>query len=352
MHVSALSHHAIRTLVTPILCYCSEVWGPALLGQVGTGPALVSKLQNNVISRVQYLFLRTIACHVRKSTSRLLLSREFGAQPLVCTRLRAAVDMWNRVVDLDGSSLLARAMRENLQLAGSFGNGALWCVQLERVLIYLQSHSQQLEDVVQRMRNFQSLNTKIVLNAFEECLYQQWQGCPDNPRDAASGCGVFCTYERWFAACSYDGMRMWSARPAAWCPKYVSRTAGLNMEHVGSLTRFRLGAHDLRVCSGRWQRPPIPRDERVCLRPGCHSGQVEDEFHMIFECPFYAPVREHFAMLFEPFGGSSQTWTNITSCHPAGPDMATFMQQRPALVAAFVHCCYLMRCQPDTDPES
>jgi hypothetical protein len=36
-----------RTLVTPILCYCSEVWVPALLGQVGTGPALVSKLQNN-----------------------------------------------------------------------------------------------------------------------------------------------------------------------------------------------------------------------------------------------------------------------------------------------------------------
>ena len=32
--------------------------------------------------------------------------------------------------------------------------------------------------------------------------------------------------------------------------------------------------------------------------------------------------------------------------------MATFMQQPPALVAAFVHCCYLMRCQPDADPES
>jgi hypothetical protein len=25
------------------------------------------------------------------------------------------------------------------------------------------------------------------------------------------------------------------------------------------------------------------------------------------------------------------------------------MQQEPALVAAFVHCCYLMRCHPDAD---
>jgi hypothetical protein len=32
--------------------------------------------------------------------------------------------------------------------------------------------------------------------------------------------------------------------------------------------------------------------------------------------------------------------------------MLTFMQQEPALVAAFVHCCYLMRCHPDADPES
>jgi hypothetical protein len=73
---------------------------------------------------------------------------------------------------------------------------------------------------------------------------------------------------------------------------------------------------------------------------------------MIFECPFYAPVRERFSMLYEAFGGSAQTWSSIACCHPAGPDMVTFMQQPPALVAAFVHCCYLMRCHPDIDPES
>ncbi|KAF6258876.1 hypothetical protein COO60DRAFT_1516556, partial [Scenedesmus sp. NREL 46B-D3] len=30
----------------------------------------------------------------------------------------------------------------------------------------------------------------------------------------------------------------------------------------------------------------------------------------------------------------------------------TFMRQQPALVAAFVHCCYLVRCHPEADPES
>ena len=106
-----------NTLVSPILCYCSEVWGPALLRQPGSGAALVGKLQDNVISRVQYLFLRTIAGRVRKSTCRMLLSREFGAQPLVCTWLRAALAMWNRAVELGDASLLGRAMRENLRLS-------------------------------------------------------------------------------------------------------------------------------------------------------------------------------------------------------------------------------------------
>jgi hypothetical protein len=57
-------------------------------------------------------------------------------------------------------------------------------------------------------------------------------------------------------------------------------------------------------------------------------------------------------MLYEPFGGSAQTWSSIACYHPAGPHMVTFKQQPPALVAAFVHCCYLMRCHPDIDRES
>jgi hypothetical protein len=128
-----------------------------------------------------------------------LLAREFGAQPLVRNWLQSAVALWNRVLDLDSTSLLARAMRENLQLAGSSGNGSLWCVQLERIFAYLQSHSQQFGNAVQQVKIIQPLHCKSVVAAFDACLYryQKWQGCPANPHDAAGGCGVFFTYERW-----------------------------------------------------------------------------------------------------------------------------------------------------------
>jgi hypothetical protein len=61
------------------------------------------------------------------------------------------------------------------------------------------------------------------------------------------------------AACSCADFM--SGDPESWCPQYVLQTAGLNKEHVGSLAHFRLGAHDLRVCSGRWHRPPLPRSD-------------------------------------------------------------------------------------------
>ena len=39
--------------------------------------------------------------------------------------------------------------------------------------------------------------------------------------------------------------------------------------------RFRLGCHHLRVNTGRWVQPPLPRRQRVCLR--CHSACLDDE---------------------------------------------------------------------------
>jgi hypothetical protein len=52
----------------------------------------------------------------------------------------------------------------------------------------------------------------------------------------------------------------------------------------------------------------------------------------MFDCRFYAPVRERFSMLYEPFGGLAQTWSStaasIASCHPAGPPMVIFMRSR------------------------
>ena len=121
------------------------------------------------------------------------------------------------------------------------------------------------------------------------------------------------------------------------------------MDHVYSLLRFRLGAHDLRVATGRWGQCPTARASRgarLCER--CDLGLVEDEFHVVFECPFYAPVRERFAILFSEY---SHNWEHVAEhVRSDGLELKRFMQQDVKKVAAFVHAFWKMRTNPDLDP--
>ena len=103
--------------------------------------------------------------------------------------------------------------------------------------------------------------------------------------------------------------------------------------------RFKLSAHDLRVCTGRWQGQV--REYRICTR--CSLSQVEDEFHMVFECPAYSSLREQFGQLFTHFGGWDRCREMV---RPDGQHLSEFIHQKPRVVAAFVHACWLQRCSP------
>ena len=60
------------------------------------------------------------------------------------------------------------------------------------------------------------------------------------------------------------------------------------------MTKLRISAHKLAIETGRYARPFIPSNMRKCLL--CDSGEVEDEFHFLFNCT--SPKNER-AILFE-----------------------------------------------------
>ena len=60
------------------------------------------------------------------------------------------------------------------------------------------------------------------------------------------------------------------------------------------LSRFRVGNHGLEVVKGAWTG--TPRAERLCK---CCGTAVEDEAHVVFECPVYEELRLKYHMLFE-----------------------------------------------------
>ena len=54
------------------------------------------------------------------------------------------------------------------------------------------------------------------------------------------------------------------------------------------ITKWRLSSHNLKIETGRYTTPPTPRDERVCS--AC-TTTVEDEHHVVFQCPLYRNVQ-------------------------------------------------------------
>jgi hypothetical protein len=98
--------------------------------------------------------------------------------------------------------------------------------------------------------------------------------------------------------------------------------------------KLRTGAHYLAIETGRWANKP--RDERLCKL--CTRSVVEDEFHMLFECPSYTTIRADFEQeLFSRFGGRANVVARFRH-HPK--HVAQFMDQEPRHVAAFVHACF------------
>jgi len=55
--------------------------------------------------------------------------------------------------------------------------------------------------------------------------------------------------------------------------------------------RCRLSSHLLPIETGRHQRPPMPRSFELC--PCCPLSSVGDEYHLVFECPIFQPLKYH-----------------------------------------------------------
>ena len=85
------------------------------------------------------------------------------------------------------------------------------------------------------------------------------------------------------------------AEPYVTCqlPRSVRRT----------LSQFRSGALPLAVETGRYSRPQVPLNDRLCKF--CALNSVEDEIHFLMVCPLYTDIR------YELFLKASETILNF-----------------------------------------
>ena len=276
-------------LVSPVLSYGAEIWATQFL----------KGALNNPCENVHRAFLRR-TLGVRQSTPNEVVLAEMGRFSLSVKWAKLTARFWTRLVGMDDDRLLKQAFLLSLDLAGR--------VQASLPAAH-RPWAAQVVDLFQSLG--MTINTELPPEVSDTEVMEAMQA---RQLDAMAACGKSKVQD--YIAHIRGGVSLETYVPAAYLAAVPARP------RMVRLAQLRTGSHWLRVETGRWQR--LERAQRVC--PHCAGAAVEDEAHMVFDCPQYAGVRQEFVGLF----GSG------------GRSLAHFLAQPPAQVAAFIHQCYML----------
>ena len=362
-----------RILAEPIMCYCSEVWGPGLL------PSLDGALHSD-LQVVANDYIRHLG-GLRRSVPFDILSRECCVQPLGRSWLRAALDLWNRALDAPNTSIMRRALLADLAITRDAGapvgaargpggrkealaaaiaepdgrrakaTRATWSGSFLRTLSWLSHQGgdasnavgAHLASVLNIVFPADPANVSAGLDALRGTL----------TREAALGAWDAAMTNRWNTAVAQpDGpVAEYAAGPAlraadyeqedgfpAEMPFYIRHTSLFNPDHARALMRARCCSSDNSACSTTTPSagPPLCPHCIPASRRLEHGVQVprEDLHHVLLSCPHYQQLRENpaYARLFTPTTQASLT---------------AFLNQqsRQVLLASFISRCFATRAE-------
>lgn len=284
------------SLVRSNLCYGAEVWGVDYGVQVrqyqepGAGTAAKPVKPDEHEALHKYFIKRVLG--VCTSTPDLVIYGEVARLPLAYFRLQLIVNYWNRLCKMPDDRLLKMSFLESWKLASH--NKTSWCksfkAMVEPLGIIFAEHPQPIEgDFVDKMR-------KTFIQNYERTLSQATE---------TSSLKLY----------TYNLMR---SEKFVLQPYLRARSRDLRKR----MAQFRSGSHWLEIQQGRFLG--MARNDRICKK--CQLGATENEEHVVFECPLYAPLRQKHKKLFEQ-----------------AQDLSSVCQS--PLAARFIYECYLMHAE-------
>jgi hypothetical protein len=182
------------------------------------------------------------------------MNGDCGWTSCLVRRKIAAVRFWNRLQKMNADRLTKRIFLwdKDQQTTG-------WAADMKRILSEIG------------MLNFFEGNSKIAVNnawaLCHELECDKWR--QDLPR--------------------FPKLRTYMTFKNVYCVEpYIVKIISRKRRSI--LAKLRLGILPLEIETGRWRSVPI--NERICKL--CTLDRIEDEYHFMFECPFYEYTRETF----------------------------------------------------------
>lgn len=227
-----------NSMVLPILCYGSEIWGFH---------------KSPDIERVYLKFLKQIL-GVKQQTCSTAVYGEFGVFPLYIVRKIRIIKFWYKIKNMPDSTMYKLMMLQgrNNTLLNS------WSCNVKKLLDDLGFSYLWNCDRISEM------NVKLIIQRIHDQYLQQWL----SELGSSSKLDYYREFKLNFIQASYLNT--------------------VNVEaHMKALARFRCSSHNLEIEEGRYRN--IIRSERLCRR--CNMNQVESEYHFLLICPFYRELR-------------------------------------------------------------
>jgi hypothetical protein len=256
----------LHTVIEPSGLYGSELWGLSSIPGIWSADKwTLDKFYNlaDVLEVKRCLLIRKWL-KLPNSAPSLPLLHELGCEPVVHMYLRRAVRFNNALVDLEEHCAYRGALRQNVEDALGAHNPAQNFVRaLFQALRILLPTERGLRA---QFNNGQHIDASAVEVAIAT-RYLEHVTQMSTVRDGlGSRLGLY--------------FRVVGTHALGTVPEYYRLP--LSNGVLIRFLRFRLGCHHLRVHTGRWVTPFLPRRQRVCLR--CSSNSIDDEAHCLLVC--------------------------------------------------------------------
>ena len=238
-----LAARLFDALVVPILTYAGVVWGPLYAHKISTDNFFTT-CNDSPIERLNVKLCKYLLGVHKKSTNNAVRG-ELGRYPLLINVLENSVRYYTRILNASSDSLVK-----------------LSCSDRE-ICLYEKSWI----SIISKLRATFGQNT---MKAHMLDLYKEnWESLMNSfSNDPDSKLRTYAKYKKYFCTENY----------VLQFPQSIRR----------NLTKLRISAHTLAIETGRYTKPlKTPIVKRTCF----HCNQIEDEFHLIFNCELYAAER-------------------------------------------------------------
>ena len=304
-----LSLKLFDTLITPILTYGGEIWGPYSFKKL-TGENIVNICDVMPLEKINIRLCKYLL-GVGKKTTNNAVRGELGRFPLAMKIITQSISYWNRMQKIDDLSLAKIAYMHFLN-----EKHFPWFENTRNMLFFLGLENEwykHINYVYNESNNMCKLNKKCIHLQLCKIYEDHWF---EIIKKDSGKLRTYCTFKKRFCLENY--------------------VLSICLEKRRDFTKLRLSAHSLAIERGRYYKNKVEKEKRLCKL--CDLGEVEDEEHFITKCTFYRYEREQFTKDLTNLSGNNNL-INLTEYFNFVMSYAQGDTEYASIICNFVKIC-------------